>query len=316
MPAIKSIYITALITTILSMLMIGGIIWKRASRKQRPSLLLLFALELPMCALAYYYVREPLLRKIWVWLAVHLDSSLTLATVKQSTLYMVLRVWEAPIAEELAKLWPISLLLIPAVYRYFTALFGATTQLVLVAMSLGLGFGVGEIWFVAHFVALDPAYAGLHWYSFGGFMNERFMVCVCHGAFTAVAVSQIGKGGLRLLLGILGGMCLHFIGNSPILLMKINFLQLGESRWALIVGIHTLVYFLLMIALLTRLRFGNWKMGKFIFGRATCPECRQIYNRPFIGLNAYPKRYEKCSHCKKYHWVDERHDIVEESPRQ
>ncbi|MFN8539856.1 MAG: hypothetical protein U0232_20545 [Thermomicrobiales bacterium] len=80
-----------------------------------------------------------------------------------------------PLTEEPAKLWP---LLIPAFARRITR-----ENAVRCAVALGLGFGIGEIGFIAQLIYADGDFNALPWYNFSGFINERFMVCLIHGGF-------------------------------------------------------------------------------------------------------------------------------------
>src|SRR5205085_3327415 len=150
------------------------------------------------------------------------------------------------------------------------------------------------------FVAKNPAYANMPWYLFTGFINERLMVCLMHGGFTAVALSQLHK---KFPLGILGAMALHFFGNFPIYLGGIDLGGLGKPVWQTILGIWTIIYFMGMLLLLSRLYYGKFNLGKFIFGNSVCPECGFVYPSRFFAMNAINKKYERCPNCKKWHWV-------------
>jgi hypothetical protein len=97
--------------------------------------------QLPMCALAFYGVRQPVDAWLREWLGAGTEA------------YRFARVFYAPVTEELAKLWP--LLLLSFRQRINT---GSMTR---AGVALGLGFGVGEMWMVAGLVANDPQVAGL-----------------------------------------------------------------------------------------------------------------------------------------------------------
>jgi hypothetical protein len=47
---------------------------------------------------------------------------------------------------------------------------------------------VGEGWLVVHWIAASGEFADLPWYQFMGYLNERFMVCVCHAGFTGACL--------------------------------------------------------------------------------------------------------------------------------
>ena len=84
-----------------------------------------------------------------------------------------------------------------------------------------LGFGIGEIWFLAHALIKSPSYPDLPFWMFGGFMIERLAVCFLHGAFLVPPFYALAAG-RSFLLGGLAGMVLHFLLNFPIYLASIN----------------------------------------------------------------------------------------------
>ncbi len=306
----STIYVAAILTTFLALLILGSMIFWKASPAQRKFYLIAILLQLPMCAVMYYLIREPYLRKVWIFISSQLNPGLTFVSLKKNTSYFFLRAFEAPLAEDLAKLWP---LLIPWFRKQIRR-----ENAVKTAMALGLGFGVGELWFIAELLnRTSPNLIPANWYQFyllGGYIGERLMVCFMHGAFVAVPLCQLHQGGKRFILGVLGMMSLHFIGNFPISLAGINLWNLGQQTWTAILTVWVNVYFLLMLALLIYLTYGKWgKSRSFLFGKMKCPECGEIYDRPVLGLNLMTRRYEKCSSCKKYHWVKGKDAIKPES---
>jgi ssDNA-binding Zn-finger/Zn-ribbon topoisomerase 1 len=278
---LHQIYITAIVTTLFAFFAIGAFIKWRAQKEDLKLLVIVLCIELPMAILFFYYVRMGAL-----------DWLVQLVFNKDTNSYKYATLFYAPLTEEPAKLLP---LLIPWVYKRIT-----DKNFVFIAMAIGLGFGIGEIWLVASFVAKNPAYANLPWYMFTGFINERFMVCVCHGAFNAFALSRLHK---KFYLGVMGAMLLHFFANFPIFLAAIDLGGFGKGAWQVILGLWVVLYFIAMLLLLTYLYYGNFKFAKFFFGNSTCPECGFVYPGPIFGLNAVTKRYERCPNCKKWHWV-------------
>lgn len=223
----KGIYVAAIITTALSLTIIGSFILRKSPKKEWPILVAAMLLQIPMCAAAFYFIRLPL------------DKFLQGFLGQGSGIYTFLTTLYAPITEEPIKLW---ILLIP---WFISKLNGKNA--VRIAMAIGLGFGVGEMWFVAAQLAKYPQIASLPWYSLGGYISERFMVCVIHGAFTAVALRQFRKA---FIMGVLAAIFLHFIGNFPIYLAGNNFWSLGKSTWQVILLLWVPFYFLAMVALL------------------------------------------------------------------
>lgn len=279
MPA--GIYIAAAITTALSLALIGGAIWKKTPAKYHALLIVALCAQLPMSAATFYFVRLPLNRFLVGWLG------------ESSQLYKYLTTLYAPVTEELAKVWP---LIIPAFYRSINR-----RNMVCVAMALGLGFGLGEIWFLAERVSRAPEIARLPWYLLGGFITERFMVCVMHGVFTATALKQLRD---RFYLGLLMAMALHFTGNFPIFMGAEGYFGWERATWQYVLSFWVTVYFLLLLMLLVFLMTGRVRrVGRVLLGRRVCPACHHRYDIPLLGINMGPWRYERCSRCKKWHWV-------------
>jgi hypothetical protein len=293
-PFPAALYLAAFITSLVALLVIGGFILAITPRQDRFFVAAVMALNLPMAAVAFYWVRLPLDH----WLAGTLGAD--------SLAYVVWGTLKAPLTEELAKLW---LLLVP----WFRRRLGKENAPRL-GMAIGLGFGVGEAWVVAMLLSADPKVAGVPWFlfgAFGGYVVERFMVCILHGAFTAAALHFIRQAPVRAVLLAMG---LHFIGNFPIFLRGWNVGGLGDSAWAVIVQVWAILFFVAMIALLGRL-FNSadpegWRgFRHHLLGQAKCPGCGLVYLRPWFAVNLPTCRYEPCPGCKKWHvttgWKEE-----------
>ena len=275
----KGIYVAALITTAIALALYGALLKRLSNPSDRRLLMLAFGLALPLQPLAFYLVRLPLDAWLVGWLG------------KDSGLYLFLTTLYAPLTEEPAKLLP---LLVPLLYRNIRR-----ENFVHFALALGVGFGIGELWFLAERVARAPEFAPLPFYMFGGFFAERLMVCLMHSAFTAVALRKLRE---NFVWGVLGAVCLHYLGNFPLFLAALDFGGLGKPAWQVILMFWVQLYFLCMVALLARLTYGKFQIGRFILGETRCPECGDAYPRPLLGLNFFNKRYERCPHCRKFHW--------------
>ena len=258
---IPGIFIAALVTSLFTLGLIGGILFASAPRPERRGLALVLVVHLPMCALAYYGVRLPIRHLI----EQHVDATAP-AYVLSSVLY-------APLTEEPAKLW---LLLFPWFRRLLTP-----RTAVRLGMAIGLGFGVGELWFLAELISRNPAFAAEPWYHFGGFLNERFMVCICHGVFTTTALRLFATAPLR---GFLSAAGLHFIGNFPIALAALRVGGLDADTWKMILVIWVQVFFVAMVALLlwyvkASLGLTFAQLMRRLAGRARCPGCGLEFDR-------------------------------------
>lgn len=277
---IPDIYIAAIVTTILSLGIIGVLLLYFAPKENRFILYLLILIMLPMNALAFYLVRMPL------------DALLLNAFSKGNGFYQFMRMIYAPLTEEPAKLW---LLLIPWFYRRISSVKNFRA-----ALAIGLGFGVGEAWTVAHLLSRSPAIAQYPWYML---INERVMVCIMHSAFTVVALFFIISK-KRIAVGILAAIGLHFLANFPIFLARWNVFNIGKEAWQVILQLWVLLYFLAMVALLAYMAYGRQWTKKPFLGKIKCPECKKVYERSMLtGINLLHKRYEPCPHCKHWHIV-------------
>jgi hypothetical protein len=274
------IYVAEILTTALALAIFGTLIVRLRLPANMRLLLLAALIVLPLQPLAFYFVRLP----IDHWLVAHLGPA--------SRLLPWVRSLYAPLTEEPAKLVP---LLIPAIRRDVRR-----ENFVRYALAIGLGFAIGEMWFVAHRVAHAPAYARMPLYQFGGYVTERLMTCVFHSAFVAVALWRL-RG--RFLLGFAGAVALHWLGNFPISLMNWNVGKLGKTFWLAVVNVWLLVYFFACAALLSRFAFGRITLGKLLFSTRHCPECGKDYDAPLFAVNLGSKRYERCPHCRRWHVV-------------
>jgi hypothetical protein len=279
----KGIYIAAIVATALAIAIDGGVIWWKSGRAHRPLLLLAFLATIPMCALMFYAVRMPFND----WLVGVMGA--------KDPFYRFLTTFYAPLTEEPAKLWP---LLIPWFRRRIVK-----ENAVAIAMALGLGFGVGEMWFLAERISHDPTLSAYPWYQLTGFINERFMVCIMHGAFTATALVALRKG--RFAFGFAGAAFLHYLGNFPIYLGALDVGHLGKPTWTIILGVWVALYFVAMLTLIIWYAAGRKQAGRAVFGRAKCPACGTVYDRPLFGFNLVTKRYEPCPACHKWHLTGE-----------
>ncbi len=108
--------------------------------------------------------------------------------------------------------------------------FGAQSRTIRssLALAAGAGFGVGEIWFLAHALINSPSYPELPFWMFGGFMLERLEVCFLHGVLLIPPFYALANG-RSFLLGGLVGMVMHFLLNFPIFLAQIDAFGLGEG---------------------------------------------------------------------------------------
>lgn len=273
------IYVAAVITTLAVVAFYGWLVIRLSAREDRRILLLAALVALPLQPLVFYFVRLPL-------------DGLLRSVIGAGATHAVATTFYAPLTEEPAK-W--LALLVPEVRRVLRP-----DNAVAMALAIGLGFGVGEIWFLAEQVSLIPAYAKLPFWMFGGFFVERFVVCFLHGGFVAFLVARLAHG-RPLWPGALVGMALHYAVNLPIFLGAIAAFGLSSETWTLIATLFPILLAILVGVALNRMSRGRLRTEAL--GRSTCPECGTDYPRPLLALNLGPWRYERCPGCRRFHLV-------------
>jgi hypothetical protein len=286
----------AVVASLLGILVCGGFIAQVAQKRDYLLLLLLFLLALPLSAGTYFLVRLPIKGAVDARLAI--DSPLNTAA----------RLCYAPLTEEPAKLLPLLVLLLPALGGRLTR-----ENVVAVAMTLGVGFAVGEMWLIFFFLRDTPelapggAWAGKPWYEFhffGGYIGERLQTCFTHSGFMVLSVWGLRRGPGWFALGLAGAMTLHFLGNFPIYLMNTDAFGWSKPVWQQLVGLWVALFTVFSLVLLGGMYFGPAALKKLFTAKVKCPACGELYKQPIFGLNAGMKRYERCPHCKKWHWID------------
>jgi hypothetical protein len=279
---VHQIYIAAILTTTLAVAIFGPMIAKLRLPANPRLLWLAFLIVLPLEPASFYFVRVPL------------DHWLTALLGKDSAALHWLVTFYAPLTEEPAKLVP---LLVPAIRRDISrANFGRY------ALAIGLGFAIGEMWFIAEIIARNPKFAGVPFYFFGGYLSERLMVCLFHSAFVGVALACLRN---RFALGVAGAMALHWLGNFPIFLMASNAFGMGPTLWAIAIQVWIIAYFVGALALISYFVFGHVSPGRLFYGRRKCPECGAEYDASLFAfaINLGTRRYERCPACRHWHFT-------------
>lgn len=256
----------------------GFVLWRFAPRAHVGPLLLALALQLPMCAVAYYLVRQPII-------------DLLQPLFGQSPIYRWGQFLYAPLTEEPAKLWPA---LLPFLARRIDR-----ATLAWYGLALGTGFAIGEAWFIGDLIARSGRFADLPWWGFGGYISERILVAPFHAAMVATTLRgwRCWRGGLLAGLGV--AMLTHLLGNLPIGVFPLIFPA------ALVGGMLQL--FILLIATggaLLLVYYATGKVSATIPGTSTiCPKCNATHKRSLLVLNLGFKRVERCPACRRWSLV-------------
>ena len=140
-------------------------------------------------------------------LRIPLDNALQSLIQSNPAMYRLGTTFYAPITEEPAK-W---LILIP----FFLAGKIKNENKAVWALCIGIGFGIGEIVFLSQRIASDPLTLTMPWYLSSGFIVERFMVSLIHGALVLVAADALCS---RKFWAMILAPMIHYLVNLPIFL--------------------------------------------------------------------------------------------------
>jgi hypothetical protein len=198
------LFIAASITTALALCGFAALL---RQSDERHAMLLAFVIALPLQPLMIYALRLPV------------DGLLRTTFGISAGVVTIVSLFYAPLTEEPAK-W-----LTAAVPKVREAI---VKDPIFIALAAGVGFGIGEIWFLAHALIKSPSYPDLPFWMFGGFVVERLEVCFLHGVLLIPPFYTLASG-RSFLLGGLAGMVGHFVLNFPIYLASINLFGLGEA---------------------------------------------------------------------------------------
>jgi hypothetical protein len=217
------LFIAALITTAIAL---GGFAALLRQSDQRRAMMLAFLIALPLQPLMIYVVRLPI------------DGLLRTTFGISAGVVTIVSLFYAPLTEEPAK-W-----LTVAVPKVREAIW---RDPIFLALAAGAGFGIGEIWFLAHALIKSPSYPDLPFWMFVGFALERLEVCFLHGALLIPPFYALASG-RSFLLGGIAGMVGHFLLNVPIYLASINLFGLGD-RWKPLLLLWVLLFVILGVIL-------------------------------------------------------------------
>jgi hypothetical protein len=194
------IYYAAVVSSLFSVFAYLIIIWTMGLIKKFDIvILILFIISLFECYMAFYYVRMPL------------DNLIKGVVPVVSTYYLFIALSYAPITEEMAKIIPV----------WISQLFKKTItkdNQILYAMTIGLAFGIGEMFFLASMVSQNLTLMYDKWYYFYWYMLERFLVCFVHQILVIVSICWVMKKKIRYFFY---AMLLHAICNLPIVLVHV-----------------------------------------------------------------------------------------------
>lgn len=117
-----------------------------------------------------------------------------------------------------------------------------------VGLALGLGFALSEVLGLTVLLWEHPLYRALPFWAFGGFIIERVVVALLHGAFVVMALRRWGRG---FGCGVLCAMLAHWAVNFPIILMALDVPPLGPL-WPQVITAWLGIYFVAIAVFVSR----------------------------------------------------------------
>ena len=208
------IHIIAVVAVVVALAGIGTLIVLLARGRHLGLLAGLVAIQLPMSAVGLLLLRSPI------------DTAVR-GMGLDPWLLLFVQSWYAPITEEPLKFLPF---LVPIVFQAVEQ--SDNPRLPIAAgLALGLGFGVGEIGYLAWAFGQNPQVAALGAGQFGGFLIERVLTCFLHAAMTATAI-WFWLRGKRW--GLLVAINIHYAINLPIYLAAQRAFGLDRPTWNLV----------------------------------------------------------------------------------
>lgn len=223
LPALPPIYVAALITLIVSgslwltvfSLMAGP--WRR--------LAWLTILGVPLSAVVNLWVKRPLAVAVGSTAGIPPGQGLA-----PPVWFLVFLFLLSPVFEEAIKLAPLTAVAL----RRRLAEPGAALW---AGVYLGLGFGLGEVAYLAWGIAQNPAYSAYPLWYFGGFFGERLMVVYLHAALTGLAASGWARGLGRALVTYGAAAGLHALANLGAMLYQLKLIDAALSQLTLVAAL-------------------------------------------------------------------------------
>jgi hypothetical protein len=133
----------------------------------------------------------------------------------------------APVTEELIK-W------LPGLGLRIAKKLNEPERALWTGLAVGIGFGLGEILYLAYGIARSGLYADMPWYYFTGFLNERIVVVPLHGFLSAFSFCGLAFGRGRAVLGLLAAMLGHLLINLSAILFQLQLVSANVTYYALL----------------------------------------------------------------------------------
>jgi len=127
--------------------------------------------------------------------------------------------------------------ILPALVPAVRATVRSRGSAVPMAFTIGTGYAVGEIWYIAFRLYLtDPAKAGLPFYMFGPFVSERLATLLVHGFLVLISLRGLLLGRWRFALSIVAAMLAHAFANIGAALYQMKLVGM-ETSWLILLAL-------------------------------------------------------------------------------
>jgi uncharacterized membrane protein YhfC len=186
------IFVVAAISTALGIWAFGTLL--RQFAKVNRELLVIFGFALPLSPIVNTLVKRPIFnyfRSVW---------GLRASPSLWPWWFAVVALGVVGVSEESIKLLPLT-------WRPARARAAERSGVAMLAMAIGLGFGIGEAWFLGwRIYRTQPQIARLPFYMLAGFVAERLLAMAIHSILVSLPVSGIllnrGRFTQRLMLAM------------------------------------------------------------------------------------------------------------------
>ncbi len=135
----------------------------------------------------------------------------------------------------------------PGVFPPGSRLLDTPRHALWMGLSLGFGFGLGEVWYITWSVAASGLTIGLPWTAFTGFALERALVVPCHAMMTAIAVLGFQRRGGWAVWGYLIAVGLHALINAGAFLAQLGQVSMLAAEWIVVGGLGLMAFLLARI---------------------------------------------------------------------
>ena len=121
-----------------------------------------------------------------------------------------------------------------------------TLAKIMIAWSVGMGFGTGEALYIAYMISIAPVYAGMPFYYFTGYIIERILASIIHGTLAVITYWGLSTS-RKLLMSYTCGSLIHSLIDVPAMLCQIRLLDIILAENIIFLEFIALFLFFLLL---------------------------------------------------------------------